>query len=169
MSHKKDARLIWVNPFVPNGTVQHCCFEINLKSLLYIKREPFIWWPKYLNYTYTYMGQCTSFGTYLICEHRRLRRVCANASTHQTIRCLHTKYECRHLGLLDASTWVFIMHLRICVFWVLKITVSWRRFNWAPTTYDKKNNFQLRTLIWGPEDAALSGSLLLVDIHFIGR
>ena len=38
---------------------------------------------------------------------------------------------------------------------MLKRIVSSRRFFWAPTTYvwlrNKKNNFQLHTLIWGPD------------------
>ena len=41
------------------------------------------------------------------------------------------------------------------VCWMLKRTVSLRRLFWVPTTYfllrNKKNNFQICTLIWRPE------------------
>ena len=40
------------------------------------------------------------------------------------------------------------------MFWVLKRTVSLRRFFWVPTTYvfveNKKSSFQLRTFNWRP-------------------
>ena len=46
----------------------------------------------------------------------------------------------------------FLTHQFKHVFWVLKGTVSLRRFFWVPTTYvlveKYENNFQIRTLIW---------------------
>ena len=49
----------------------------------------------------------------------------------------------------------FLTHQFKHVFWVLKRTVSLRRFFWVPTTYvwwrNKKNNFPVHTLIWWSE------------------
>ena len=90
---------------------------------------------------------------------RLCRLVCTLVVSKQGIRLSLDNLETTLIGpdkefLFAWKSNYFLTHWFKLVFWVLKRTVSLRRFFWVPTTYvlddNKENIFPIRTLIWRP-------------------
>ena len=92
--------------------------------------------------------------------------------------CFHVKinniFECKIVTIfLQVSLNVFwalkriFLQVSLNMFWALKRTVSSRQFLWVPTTYvwlrNKKNKFQICSLIWRPGITYLKVDILSIS------